>query len=362
MASDKSQRTERATPKHKKEMRDKGTVARSAELGGWASLLVVTSLFPWLLGNAASRVSSFTQSVTSAMGHPSTDAALAMLASGLATAAFTALPAIALGTALAVVIAFAQVGLRFSPKGFRVDLSRISPRSGLKRVFSSQGLWSLAKTLVKLAMLAVIGLVVVRRLMAGILGASTMPLQSTLGVAATNLLGLLRTIGVLALVLAIGDYAFQRHSYQQSLRMTKQEVKDERRQDDGSPEMRRAMRSRARKISRRQMMAAVATADVVVTNPTHFAVALAYDRAVDRAPRVVAKGADLMALSIREHARANGVVVVENRVLARTLYHSCEVGDVVAPGVYAAVARLLAFVYQLTPTAKVFTDVHVMAG
>ena len=110
------------------------------------------------------------------------------------------------------------------------------------------------------------------------------------------------------------------------------------------------------------MMAAVANADVVVTNPTHFAVAIAYDRETDHAPRVVAKGADFMAVGIRERARSCGVVVVENPPLARSLHASCEVDDVVPPRLYAAVARLLAFTYTLSPTARVFRDVHTMAG
>ena len=143
--------------------------------------------------------------------------------------------------------------------------------------------------------------------------------------------------------------------------MTKQEVKDENRRNDGSPEVRRALRSKARQLSRMRMMAAVASADVVVTNPTHFAVAIAYDRKKDRAPRVVAKGADLVAARIRRRAAEHGVPVVENPVLARTLHASCEVHDVVPTALYTAVARLLAFVYSLSPTAKLFGEVHRMA-
>jgi flagellar biosynthetic protein FlhB len=172
----------------------------------------------------------------------------------------------------------------------------------------------------------------------------------------------MRFIGVLALVIAGADYFFQRRTYQQKLRMTKQEVKDERRQSDGSPEVRRAMRSKARRFTRMHIMAAVANADVVVTNPTHYAVAIAYDRKNDRAPRVVAKGAGYIAAGIKEHARSCGVVIVENPPLARSLHASCEVDDIVPPRLYAAVARLLAFVYSLSPTARAFRDVHTMAS
>jgi flagellar biosynthesis protein FlhB len=184
----------------------------------------------------------------------------------------------------------------------------------------------------------------------------------TLSATTSTVVDLMRYIGTLALLIAGADYFFQRRTYQQNLRMTKQEVKDERRQSDGSPEVRRAMRGKLRRFSRMHMMAAVANADVIVTNPTHYAVAIAYDRQNDRAPRVVAKGADFIAAAIRERARSNGVVIVENAPLARSLHASCEVDDVVPPRLYASVARLLAFVYSLPPTARAFREVHPMAG
>jgi flagellar biosynthetic protein FlhB len=360
--ADKYQKTEKGTVKHRKEMREKGSVARSAELSGWASFLVVASLLPWLGGLAANRVNGFLQNTIEAMGHPSLVTAIAILAQGLATTAFAALPVLLVGTLAATSVAVAQVGLRFTPKAFKFKFSRLSPKTGIKRIVSSEGLWSLVKTLLKMVILAVVGYLILRQLVHSVMGGATLPLQDTLSAGASTVGGLMRMIGALALALAIGDYFFQRRKYQQDLRMTKQEVKDEHRQSDGSPEMRRAQRGRARKLSRQQMMAAVARADVVVTNPTHFAVAIAYDRTTDRAPRVVAKGGDLIAAAIKERARECGVVIVENPLLARTLYATCEVDDIVSPALYASVARLLAFVYSLTPTAKTFRDVHVMAS
>lgn len=184
----------------------------------------------------------------------------------------------------------------------------------------------------------------------------------TLAAAASTLANLMRLIGALALALAGIDYYFQRRTYQQELRMSKQEIKDEQRESDGSPEMRRAIRTRARRLSRQRMMAAIATADVVVTNPTHFAVAIAYDRDTDRAPRVVAKGADFNAMAIKERARACNVAIVENPALARALHASCEIDDVVPPQLYAAVAQLLAFVYTLSPAARAFREVHQLSS
>jgi flagellar biosynthetic protein FlhB len=239
-------------------------------------------------------------------------------------------------------------------------VSRINPLTGFKRTFSSQGLWMLAKTILKLAMLSAVAFATMRRLMGAVLGGNTLPLPTTMATTGATVVVMLRDVGGLALAIAAVDYAFTRKTYQKSLRMTKQQVRDELRRNDGSPEVRRAVRRKARSLSRLRMMAAVASADVVVTNPTHFAVAITYDREKDRAPRVVAKGADFMALRIRERAIECGIPLVENPLLARTLHASCEVEDLVPPRLYGSVARLLAFVYSLSPTAKAMRSVHQM--
>lgn len=360
--ADKSSRTEKGTTKHRKEMREKGTVARSPEIGGWAAFLVVISMLPWMGGLAATRIASFVQDVVGAMAHPDLSVAVAILGEGLMTAAFAAMPILLVGSAIGVAIAIAQVGLRITPKALAFRLSRLSPKNGLHRLFSSQGMWTLAKTLLKISILAFVGFGIMKHLVQGVLGGATLPLETTILATISTVLRLMRVIGAMALVIAAVDYFFQRRSHNQDLRMTKQEIRDERRDSDGNPEVRRALRNKARKLSRMHVMAAVARADVVVTNPTHYAVAIAYDRQKDRAPRVVAKGADFNALAIREHARQCGVVLVENPILARALHSSCEVDDIVPPALYTAVARLLAFVYSLSPAARVYRDVHQMVG
>lgn len=360
--ADKSQRTEKATPKHKKEMREKGNVARSAELGGWASMLLVASVLPRLGSMAAGRIEGFVRETSQTMQHPSPGTAAGLLGKGLQATLFTALPVIVVIAVLGVAISFAQVGLRFTPKAMGFKFSRISPKSGFKRIYSSQGVWSLGKTMLKLCILGILGYVIMHQLVVSVVGGSTLPLQATLSIALATMVKLMRAIGALAFAIAGADYYFERRRYQQELKMTRQEIKEEFRESEGSPEMRRAQRSKARQLSRQQIMAAVSRASVVVTNPTHFAVAIAYDQNKDRAPRVVAKGADFNALAIRERARDCGVVIVENPPLARTLHASCEVDDLVPPRLYAAVAQLLAFVYSLTPTARVFNDVHKMSS
>ena len=358
--ADKSDRTEQPTARHKKEVRKNGSVARSAELGAWACLLLVGSMLPTLGGRATTEVVTFLHEVIGAMSAPSAAGAVGVLGDGLTTAALAALPVVLLCTAVGLLFNFGQVGLRFTPHALAPKGSRISPKAGLKRIASVQGVWNLAKTVAKLSALALVGLMIVRQLMAGVLGGDTLPLPMTLGVTAGTVTTLFRQVGAVALLIAAGDYAFQRRQYQQGLRMSKQQIRDEMRKEDGSPEMRRAVRRKARDLSRMRMMAAIAGADVVVTNPTHYAVAIAYEQGVDRAPRVVAKGADVLAARIRERAREHRVPIVENAPLARTLHATCEVDDVVPPRLYEAVAQLLAFVYSLTPAAKVLQDTHHM--
>jgi len=358
----RSERTEKSTPRHRKEMRDKGSVARSEELGGWGGTLFVASMLPWLGKLAANRVSGFVAYVGEAMGHPTVGGAVGLLGYGLQAAAFAALPIVGVATVVGVVIAVAQVGLRVTPKALRVQVSRLSPKSGLRRMFAAEGAWKLAKTFVKMVVLSVVGYVIMHQLVMNVLGGATLPLQDTLAAGASTVVGLVRLIGVMALVIAGFDYYFQRRTYQQDLRMTRQEIRDEFRQSEGNPEVRRALRSRARNNARAQMLVAVGRANVVVMNPTHFAVALAYNRRDDRAPRVVAKGVDFNALLIRDHARSCGVVIVENPPLARALHQTCNVDDVVPPALYASVARLLALVYSLSPAARAFRDIHVMSG
>ncbi len=163
-------------------------------------------------------------------------------------------------------------------------------------------------------------------------------------------------------MLAIADYAFQRRQFNDSMRMTKFEVRREMRETEGNPEVRRALRRRRRRLSRMQVLAAVSRANVIVVNPTHFSVGLQYDRSKDRAPRVVTKGDDEDALAIRTVALEQGVPIVENPPVARALFDACEIGDEVPAYLFQVVARLLAFLYRLTPAQRALVDIHKMAS
>jgi flagellar biosynthetic protein FlhB len=223
-------------------------------------------------------------------------------------------------------------------------------------------MWTLVKTLIKLTILVGVGYILLHSVIYGVMGSVILPLGSVLSKAQGSLFSIIRYIGVLALITAGIDYFFERRKYQKDMKMTKQEVKQEFREMEGSPEMKQARKNRARQMSRMQTMAALTGADVIVTNPTHYAVALIYDRERDGVPRVLAKGEDLIAFEMREKAIACGIPVVENPPLARTIYSACEVNQLIPHELYSAVAQLLAYVYSLTPTAKMFTKIHHMSN
>ena len=360
--ADKSQKTEQATPKHKKEMREKGNVAKSAELGGWATILIVGSEIASIEGSSANKIHSFLLTTTTAMGRPSVPNDLEVLQKGLGTALYAALPVVAIIAVLGTAIGLAQVGIRITPSGITPKWSRISLKNGIQNIFSAKGMWTLAKTLIKLAILLGVGYLLLHSVMYGVMGTGIFPLGDILSQAQGSFLSVIRYIGGLALITACIDYYFERRKYQQDLKMTKQEVKQEFREMEGSPEMKQARKNKARQLSRMQAMAAISRADVVVTNPTHYAVAIIYDREKDGVPRIIAKGEDLIAFEMREKALSCGVTVVENPPLARTIYSMCEVNQLIPQELYAAVAQLLAYVYSLSPTAKMFRKIHQMSN
>jgi flagellar biosynthesis protein FlhB len=241
-----------------------------------------------------------------------------------------------------------QFGFLFSTRKLKPNFSSLNPIPGIKRLFfSAQTLVNLAKQLVKISLVAVIVFAQLHDqipVFYSLAHASPYDLiMSIEGMA----YGIGIRFGILFLVVGVADYYWEKHRLADSLKMTKTEVKDERIQSEGNPEMKNAVKARQRATARRRMMAAVPRATVVVTNPTHFAVALEWDEITMDAPILTAKGADLMARRIREVARENDVPIMENPPLARALYEKCELDSPVPPNLYAAVAQVIAFIYKL---------------
>lgn len=362
MAEDKSQRTEKPTPKHKRDARREGRVARSAELGSWFSVLVVALLAPVLAAHAVTTVSGFMGYATSAMSADDPARSVAVLGKGLGTVVSAVAPLVLVAAGAAALTAYGQVGLRFAPGALAPKWSKLSPLTGVKRIFSARGAWELAKMVARLALLVAIGYAADRSLLKGLLGSGTPPLQATVSLVASGLSGVVRDIAGAALALALADFAFQRRRFNESMRMTKEEVRREMRESEVSPELKRALRRRRRRLTRAQMLAALARANVVVVNPTHYSVGLRYERGKDRAPTVVTKGDGDDALALRHAALERAIAVIENPPVARALFDACEIGDEVPAQLYQAVARLLAFFYRLTPAQRALVDIHKMAA
>lgn len=342
-------RTEAATPKRRSEEREKGNVPKSREipavavlLGGSAALYFtsnhmlegLSAVFRDFLASPHSRVNSVAGVHT-------------LLGDVFARCGFLLLPAFAGTVFSAAASNLAQTGFLFTAEPLRPKFDKLNPLSGLRRLFSPQSLAELLKAVVKFAIVGYAAWSVIR----GQIPFLPQIIEKTPEEIVFYFLrvggSILLRCGLLLLLLAAGDYVFQRWSWEKSIRMTKEEVKEEFRQQEGDPAVKSRIRSLQREKARRRILREVPRADVVITNPTHFAVALGYDRGSAAAPRVLVKGADLMALRIREVARESGVPVVERPPLARALYSGVEEGREIPFGMYQAVAEVLAYVYRL---------------
>jgi flagellar biosynthetic protein FlhB len=247
---------------------------------------------------------------------------------------------------------FGQVGLMISGDAVRPQLSRISPIAGFQRLFSLNAVMELLRGVAKIIVLGVLVWFTLRRQIDAVLALGTSGVEELLPALGALSFQLMRNVLVILGLLAIADFGYQRWKHTQDLRMTHQEVKEEYRQTEGDPLLRSRIRSLQREMATKRMMADVPTADVVITNPTHYAVALRYRRGEDAAPRVVAKGADHLAQRIKAVAREHGVMLREDKLLARALYRAVEVGRMVPEDLYRAVAEVLAYVYRARRDAQ----------
>ena len=252
-------------------------------------------------------------------------------------------PVLAVGVVGGLVGGFAQVGFKPASEAIKPKLSKLSPKQGLSKLKPSQSLWELVRTAVKLAALVAVTWGPMTAWVDGLgEGIGLLPGLERLG---DSVATLLLRVAVLAAAIAAADYAWKRRTTERSLRMSKQDIKDEHKNMEGDPRLKAQRQSRMLELSRNRMIQAVSTADVVITNPTHVAVGLTYTDG-DAAPRVVARGADEQAARIRAEARRHGVVVTEEPPLARALYRQCRVGDPVPGALFEAVAVVLAVAYR----------------
>ena len=351
----RDERTEKPTPKHRKRAREKGQVARSPDLGG--SVVVVAGLFAIsLMGprivDAGASMFRIAFGQIAQPSHATSAAGLDdLLRSAVSTVGLAIAPVAGVCLVAGLVAGVGQVGFRPTPQALKPDFRRVNPASGLKNLLGPNAVFEALKTIVKVA---VVGAVAALALLPGLTGLASIVGISAGGLAAMSVgkaFGVAEDAAFAYILIGVVDYAWKRHRHEKQLKMTKQEVKDESRQYGVSAEVKSALRRRAMQAARARMMAAVPDADVVVTNPTHFAVALSYDGS-RTAPVVVAKGKDLIAAQIRRVAEEHDVPVIGDPPLARALHASVEIGQVIPEELYAAVARVLAFVYRLAGRAR----------
>lgn len=256
-------------------------------------------------------------------------------------------PFFAVTVAAALLASVALGGLQVSTEALRFDLSKLSPLRGMKRVFSLHGLAELVKALAKFVFLGGVAALLVWTEFEHFVRLATMEVDAALAETGDLLGWTTLVVASAAIVLAMADVPFQLWDYKRQLKMTQQEVRDELKDTEGRPEVRSRIRQLQREVARRRMMEEVPKADVIVTNPTRYAVALRYDAGRMQAPVLVAKGTELVAANIRKVGRAHAVPIVEAPTLARALYFNVELGDPIPAGLYLAVAKLLAYVFQL---------------
>ncbi len=353
--NDKSSKTEPATPKRRQEARAKGQVARSNDLSAVLILMGVVLFFRYYLPNMIKFFSDMFILVLSNLGDDFTDGGLSAYTLPLVIGIMKVLgPVLLVVVLLAIGVNILQVGILFSGQALTPKLERLNPIEGVKRLFSMRMIFLALVNVFKVSVVVYIVYKAIKSDLPYYALFMDMPVRQAMALAGMVLYRLsVKLIGAL-FVIAVVDYAYNKWEYERNLMMSKEEVKEEYKQMEGDPHVKARIKRIQRELARQRMMKDVETADVVITNPTHYAVALRYDPAKDSAPVLVAKGMRLIAEKIKEVASLNGVPIIENPPLARAIYKTVEVGESIPAKLYRAVAEVLAYVYKLKKK-KVFS-------
>ncbi|MFH1374804.1 MAG: flagellar biosynthesis protein FlhB [bacterium] len=343
------ERTEKATARRREKAREEGQVARSTEINA-AGVICLGFATVYLMGpHIGSQIKQLLRyTMANAPTIAVSDPTFIKIFGDNMLRFFTILvPLFAVMMAVAFAVNIVQVGFKVTPKAMEPKLEKLNLAKGIKRILSVKSLVTLIRDSLKLI---IVGLVAYLAIKSDFESFFLLPDQTItqLAIAMSQLALLLALkIGLVIMVLAILDYVYQKYEFEKSIRMSKQELKDEYKDTDGSPQLKARVRQIQREMSRSRMMKAVPTADVVVTNPTEIAVALKYQPEKSTAPFVVAKGQRLLAQKIRDIATENDIPIVENKPLARSLFEMCEIGQIIPADLYRAVAEVLAYVYRL---------------
>ena len=344
------EKTEKATPKKRQDSRKKGQVLKSPDV---TSAIVLLSVFVFLIFFASflrSEIFSFfgmTFTKYMLIETLTIDVAIIIYKDMLLEMAMVLLPIMLVAVVAAIAANFFQFGLLFTTEPLKFDLKKIDPIKGLKRIFSIKAIIELLKSVLKISFIGSVTTLILWMNLEQVLALSFKTAWDTLSTVGwlTGMMGV--AASCVLLFISILDFFYQKFDYEKNLKMSKQDIKDEHKNSEGDPIIKSRIRQRQREMAMRRMMQEIPTADVVITNPTHFAIALKYDDESMDAPTVVAKGADFVAQKIKLIAKENNVVMVENRPLARSMYDQVEVGQRIPDEFFKAVAEVLAYVYRI---------------
>lgn len=348
--ADEAFKTEPATPRRREEARKRGQVVKSVELNSAIILLTILLLIRYFGGYLFYYLKMHTTYIFQNL-HTINISFANLQGYGMVTLIFMArllAPILGLALFVGLVVNFFQAGFVLSGHPLIPKFDRLNPAAGFSRLFSSRSFVELFKSFLKIFIVSYAAYTVIHSEMQNFVPMMDQSIyQSSLYVAGLAYKMGLR-VTLILLFLALLDYGYQRFEFEKSIRMTRQEVKDEYKQMEGDPMLRARIRQRMREIARRRMLAEVPKADVVITNPVHVAVALQYEQEKMKAPSLIAKGERLIAERIKEIARENNVPIVENAPLAQSLFRACDVGQEIPSDLYQAVAEILAYVYSLS--------------
>lgn len=350
-ADEGGEKTEEATPKKLKDAREEGRVAKSAELNTGISLLALFAVMKFYLSYMGNDFLEVFKLYFNYIGEYrredySTGLLLSMVRDIFVRVTLITLPIFAVAVLIAFIINVLQVKWEISAKPLKPKGSKLNPISGFKKMFSLDKVVELIKAVLKIAVIAYIAYNTYQdqwRAIIKMYDYTLLDALSLIGQIVTNL-GL--KISVVFVIIGVADLIYQKLKFKKELRMSKQEIKDEFKQSEGDPQIKGRIRSKMQEASRARMMQKLPEADVVITNPTHLAVAIKYDRDVDDAPVVIAKGADYLAVRIKEIAKEHDIAIVENKPLARMLYHNVDLDSEIPQELYQMVAEVLVYVYE----------------
>ncbi|MDF2820709.1 MAG: hypothetical protein K0R15_1150 [Clostridiales bacterium] len=351
------EKTEKATPKKREKARNEGQVAKSTELINSVMLLAfflsIKILVPfWSKNFMNSFRNGFSKISEIDLKGMTLNTATSIFRWGILEIIRNIWPILLVTFLIAIIMNVVQVKWKISTKSLQPKFSKLNPIKGMKKMFSPQTLMELVKSLAKVGIVVWITISTLTGEDSVILILYDVSLIQAIGVIGEMIIDLGTKISVFFLIVAFIDIKYVRSKFEKDLRMTKQEVKEEYKNIEGNPEIKGKIRRKQREISMRRMMQDLPTADVIITNPTHFAVAIKYDISEHPAPFIIAKGADLIAARIKEKAKEFKIEIVENKPLARMIYYNVEIGEQVPQEMYQAVAEVLAFVYSLKNKKK----------